>query len=65
MDRGRTQTNGPRDMDANNYAQALHYRDDIDRFYEQRKEGGRGLSSMDDCINASIQGLVEYIKKSK
>ena len=43
---------------------ALHPRDDIDRQYVSRKEGRRGLASINDCIDASIQELEEYIKKS-
>ena len=31
-----------------------------------RKEGGRGLTCTEDCVDASIQGFEEdYIKKSK
>ena len=30
-----------------------------------RKEGGRGHAMIEDCIDISIQGLKEYIKKSK
>ena len=43
----------------------LHLRDDIDRLYGSRKKGGRELTSIKDSIDASIQGLKEYIKKSK
>ncbi len=42
---------------------ALHPRDDIDRLYESRKEGGRGLSSIEDSVDASIQRLEDYIGK--
>ena len=45
--------------------QELHPRDDIDRLYVSRKEEGRGLSSIENTLVASIQGLREYIKKSK
>ena len=48
-----------------NMHKALHPRDDIDRLFVSRKEGGRGLTSIKDCIDASIQGLKDYIKKSK
>ena len=43
---------------------ALHPRDDIVRMYESKKEGGRGLTSIEDSINASIQRLEYYIKKA-
>ena len=31
---------------------ALYLRDDVDRLYVSRKEGGRGFASIEDCINA-------------
>ena len=34
---------------------ALHPRDDVDRLYVSRKEGGRGLTSIEDSADASIQ----------
>ena len=42
---------------------ALHPRDDVDRLYVSRKEGGRGIASIKDSDDASIQRLVEYIQK--
>ena len=42
---------------------ALHPRDDVDRLYVSRKEGGRGLSSVEDTADASIQRLEDYIEK--
>ena len=44
---------------------ALHPRDDIDRLYVSRKEEGRELVKIEDNVNASIQWLVDYMKKSK
>ena len=41
---------------------ALHTRDDIDRLHVSKK-GGRGLTSLEDSIDASIQRLKDYIKK--
>ena len=41
---------------------ALHPRDDVDRLYVSRKEGGRGLANVED---ASIQRLEDYIEKHK
>ena len=38
---------------------ALHPKDDVDRLYVSRKEGGRGLASTD----ASLQRLEDYIQK--
>ena len=34
---------------------ALHPRDDVDRLYVSRKEGGRGLASSEDSVDASTQ----------
>ena len=42
---------------------ALHPRDDVDRLYISRKEGGRGLASIEDSIDTSIQRLEDYIQK--
>ena len=42
---------------------ASHLRDDVDKRYVSRKEGGRGLTSIQDSIDASIQRLGDYIKK--
>ena len=42
---------------------ALHPRDDVDRLYVSRKEGGRGLDSIEDSVDASIQRLEDYIEK--
>ena len=42
---------------------ALHPRDDVDRLYVSRKEGGIELASIEDSVDASIQQLKEYIQK--
>ena len=42
---------------------ALHPRDDVDRLCVSRKERGRGLASMEDTVDASIQRLEDYIEK--
>ena len=41
----------------------LHPKDDVDRQYVSRKEGGRGLASIEDSVDASIQRLEDYIEK--
>ena len=33
---------------------ALHLRDDIDRLYVSRKEGGKRLASTEDSVDTSI-----------
>ena len=42
---------------------ALHPRNDVDRLNVSRKEGGRGLASIEDSVDASIQRLEDYIEK--
>ena len=44
---------------------ALLPRDDFDRLYVTRKEGGRGLASIEDSIDASIQRLEDYIEEQE
>ena len=35
----------------------------MDRLYVSRKDGGRGLTSIEDSVDASIQRLEDYIEK--
>ena len=42
---------------------ALYPRDDVDRLYVSRKEGERGLVSIEDSVDASIHRLEDYIEK--
>ena len=42
---------------------ALHPWDDVDRLYVSRIEGGRGLASIEDTVDTSIQRLKDYIEK--
>ena len=42
---------------------ALHPTDDVDRLYVSRKEGGRGLASTEDSIDASMQRFEDYTGK--
>ena len=42
---------------------ALHPREDVDRLYVSRKKGGRGLASIEDSVDPSIQRLKDYIQK--
>ena len=41
----------------------LHPRDNVDRLYVSRKEGGRGLASIEDSVDTSIQRIEDYIEK--
>ena len=42
---------------------ALHPRDDVDKLYVARKEGGRGLTNIEDSLDVSIQRLEDYVEK--
>ena len=42
---------------------ALHPGDDVDRLHLLKKEGGIGLASIEDSVDASIQRLEDYIQK--
>ena len=44
---------------------ALHPRDDVDSIYVPRKEGGRGLSSIEESVDTFIQRLEDDIEKYK
>ena len=41
----------------------MYPRDDVDRLYMSRREGGRGLASIEDSIDAPIQCFEDYIEK--
>ena len=42
---------------------ALHLRDDVDRLYISRKQGGREFDSIEDHVDASIQQPENYTEK--
>ena len=42
---------------------ALHPSDGVDRQYASGKKGRRGLTSIEDSVDASIQRLEDYIQK--
>ena len=65
MDKEVTQINEPWDKKIVDCIQDLHTRYDIYRQYVPRKDGGRWLPCIKDCVDISIQGLVDYILKSK
>ena len=44
---------------------ALNPKSDVDRLYISRKEGGRGLISIEDCVELAIRGLEVYVHRSK
>ena len=44
---------------------ALHPKSDVDRLYIPRKERGRGLISIEDCVELAIKGLEVYVHGSE
>ena len=35
----------------------LHPKSDVDRLYIPRKDGGRGLIAIEDCVELAVRGL--------
>ena len=44
---------------------ALHPELDVERLYVPRKKGGRGLTSIEDCVDLAIRGLEVYVHGSQ
>ena len=44
---------------------ALHPKSDVDILYIPRKEGGRGLISIEDCVELAIRGLEVHVHASE
>ena len=63
MDKKKKKTTKKKTMKLMIMHRALHPRDDVDRLYVSRKEGGRGLASTEDSVDVSIQRLEDYIEK--
>ena len=42
-----------------------HPKDDVHRLCIKRKEGGRGLSNTDECVEDTIAGLHHYVQNSQ
>ena len=42
----------------------LHSRSSVARLYQKRKEGGRGLISVQECVISEMKGLNDYIRES-
>ena len=45
--------------------EALQPREEIDSLYVSRKEGGRGLTRIEDSVDASIKRLEDYMEKEE
>ena len=48
-----------------NMYRVLHPRDSVARLYLPRKNGGRGLVAIEDCVEIAILGLRNYVQDSK
>ena len=44
---------------------ALHPKSEIDRLYIPRREEGKGLISIEDCVELAIRGLGVYVHESE
>ena len=44
---------------------SLHPKSNVDRLYTPRKEGGRGVISIEDCVELAIRGLEVYVHGSE
>ena len=42
----------------------LHPRSSVARLYLKRKEGGRGMISVEECVEAESKGLFDYLEQS-
>ena len=43
----------------------FHQKGDVDRLYLMRKEGGRGMISVEDCVRMEEKNLTKYMIQSK
>ena len=43
----------------------LQPKSDVDRLYIPRKDGGRGLIAIDDCVELAVRGLEVYVHGSE
>ena len=43
----------------------LHTKSDVDRLYVERKQGGRGLISVEQCIREEENSLGFYVTNSE
>ena len=44
---------------------ALHPRANVSRLYVPRKEGGKGMMSIEDCVNLESRALGQYLKNNE
>ena len=70
MDDGRTSTNGPKEkkiIKTKNKWRCIriYIREMTPANYVSRKEGRKGLASIEDIVNASIKGFEDYLRETK
>lgn len=46
-------------------SRGFHPKSDVDRVYIPRKEGGRDLISIEDCVKLAVSGLEVYVHESE
>ena len=64
MDKSGTQINGPEDKTFDDHAQYLKY-ERWQRLYFSGKEGEGGFANSKECVEASIRGIEDNMKKTK
>ena len=43
----------------------MHPKSDVDRLHIPRKDGGRGLIAIEDCVESAVRDLEEYVHGSE
>ena len=43
----------------------MHPNSDVDRLYTRRKDGGRGLIAIEDCVELAVRSLEVYVHGSE
>ena len=61
LDKGRFARNGQKTRKLLTVYRCMHPQADVDRLYWRRKEGGRGLISIEDCMTIEENSLRYYI----
>ena len=65
MEETRTPGFRPQNKKITDNERVLHPRDCVKRLYVPRKEGGRGLISVEDCVNQAGRLLETYVQSSE
>ena len=65
MEELKTLQYGQKDQKLLNMYQALHPRSNVDRLYLPRNEEGKGLISLEECVNAEKRSLGQHLKMNE